>query len=380
VLDRDVTVALAKRMLAFHEAGTTEQAAEVYRVPAAHYIDTERWQLEMDRIFRRVPLPLALTCELREPSAFKAMDALGVPVLIVRGADGTARAFVNACRHRGAIVVPEGCGHARRFTCPYHGWVYDQGGSLAGLYGEESFGLPDKTSMGLAPLPCDERAGLVFVTLTPGAGLDIDDWLGDYGPELATLELDSWHVFDRRQQPSPAWKVAYDGYLEGYHFSTLHKTTIFKDNMSNLMAVDAYGPHQRVMFAKHTLPALRDQAESEWRPTDHIGPVHTVFPCMAIAGAWRDFALVSQLFPGPTADRSHTVQTFITRYPAVTEEERVRAEQASDFLFTVVRDEDYATGLGITRALLAGVSQEFVFGRNEPALHHFHRWVDQLVG
>ena len=140
MLDRDVTVALAKRLLAFHEAGTTEEAADVYRVPTAHYIDADRWQLEMDRIFRRVPLPLALTCELREAHAYKAMDALGVPILITRGADGQARAFVNACRHRGSIVVPGGCGEARRFTCPYHGWVYDQAGSLTGMYGRETFG------------------------------------------------------------------------------------------------------------------------------------------------------------------------------------------------------------------------------------------------
>ncbi len=379
MLDRDVTVALAKRLLAFHEAGTTEEAAHVYRVPTAHYIDADRWQLEMDRIFRRVPLPLALTCELREAHAYKAMDALGVPILITRGPDGQARAFVNACRHRGSIVVPDGCGEARRFTCPYHGWVYDQAGSLTGMYGRDTFGPVDTQGLGLTPLACEERSGFVFVTLTPGEAMDIDDWLGDYAAELATLELDTWHVHARRELASPAWKVAFDGYLEGYHFSTLHKDSIFKDNMSNLMAVDAFGPHQRVMFAKHTLPTLRDQAEQEWRPTDHIGPVHTIFPCLSLAGSWRDTALVSQLFPGPTPDRSRTVQTFITRHPAVTAEERERADQAVDFLFTVVRDEDYATGLGITRALLSGTNQEFVFGRNEPSLHHFHRWVDRLI-
>src|ERR1700694_702372 len=131
MLDRAVTVALTKRMLAFHEAGTTEQAADIYRVPAARYIDAARWQLEMDRIFRRVPLPLALTCELRQTHSYKGMDALGVPVLTTRGPDGIARAFLNSCRHRGAIVAPDGCGKARRFTCPYHGWVYDQAGGLA---------------------------------------------------------------------------------------------------------------------------------------------------------------------------------------------------------------------------------------------------------
>jgi phenylpropionate dioxygenase-like ring-hydroxylating dioxygenase large terminal subunit len=379
MLDRGVTMAMAKRMLAFYEAGTTERAAEHYRVPVANYIDAARWEREMDRIFRRVPLPLALTCELREANAYKAMDAMGVPILVTRGRDGVARAFVNSCRHRGAIVAPDGCGHTRRFTCPYHGWVYDQDGRLAGMYGEESFGPIDKDQMGLTPLACEERSGFVFVTLTPGEGMDIDDWLGDYAAELATLDLDSWHVFETRQLESPAWKVAYDGYLEGYHFSTLHKNTIFKDNMSNLMAVDAYGPHQRVMFAKHTLPTLRLQPEDDWVPTDHIGPVHTIFPCLSLAGAWRDTALVSQLLPGPTPDRSQTVQTFITREPAVTDDQRQRAEQAVDFLFTVVRDEDYATGIGITRALTSGANTEFTFGRNEPSLHHFHRWVDILV-
>jgi hypothetical protein len=209
--------------------------------------------------------------------------------------------------------------------------------------------------------------------------MDIDDWLGDYAAELATMELDRWHVYSTRELESPAWKVAFDGYLEGYHFAILHKDTIYKDNMSNLMAVDAYGPHQRVMFAKHTLPTLRQQPEEAWEPTDHIGPVHTIFPSLSLAGAWRDTALVSQLFPGPTPDRSRTVQTFITRQPVVTEDDRRRVEQPVDFLFTVVRDEDYATGLGITRALTGGANTEFIFGRNEPSLHHFHQWVDRLV-
>ena len=92
-----------------------------------------------------------------------------------------------------------------------------------------------------------------------------------------------------------------------------------------------------------------------------------------------DLTLVSQLFPGPTPDRSRPAQTFISRHPVVTEQEREQARQAADFLFTVVRDEDYSTGFGITRALSAGAAQEFVFGRNEPSLHHFHRWVDRLV-
>lgn len=379
MIDQNEVMALAKRMLAHHEAGTTDQAADQYRVPVSSYWDPDRWQLEMDRIFKRVPLPLALTCELREPNAYKAMDAMGVPVLIVRCADGVARAYLNVCRHRGAVVCETGCGTARRFTCPYHGWVYDQGGALVGVYGDESFGPLDREQMGLTPLACEERGGFLFVTLRPGTGMDIDDWLGDYGDELESMGLDSWHVFSVRELPSPAWKVAFDGYLEGYHFASLHKNTLFKDTLSNLMAVDAHGPHQRVAFARRSLATLRDLPEEEWDPTAHVGPVYTLFPCLSLAGGWRDQAMVSQLFPGPTHDRSRTVQTIITRHPVVTDEDRERTTAYTDFLYDVVRDEDYATGFGITGALASGANEELVFGRNEKSLHHFHGWVDRLV-
>src|SRR5918911_3867299 len=149
MLDREIGMQLAKRMLALYDAGTTDQADTTYRIPTSTYVDPERWALEMERIFRRVPLPLALSCELRAPGAYRALDAVGVPVLVVRGDDGVVRAFVNSCRHRGSLVVGDGCGTARRFTCPYHAWSYDRSGCLAGIYSEESFGDVDKSTMGL---------------------------------------------------------------------------------------------------------------------------------------------------------------------------------------------------------------------------------------
>ena len=150
--------------------------------------------------------------------------------------------------------------------------------------------------------------------------MDIDAWLGDYAEELDKLDLASWHVFSRRELVGANWKVCYDGYLEGYHFASLHRNTIFKQTMSNLMATDAPGPHQRIVFARHSLPELRELPEDEWVPTDHIGPVYTIFPHVSIAGCWGEQAMVSQLFPGPTADRSRTVQTIITRHPIESDE------------------------------------------------------------
>jgi phenylpropionate dioxygenase-like ring-hydroxylating dioxygenase large terminal subunit len=379
VLERTELMELAKRMLAHVENGTTDQTDELMEVPVSEYADADRWQAEMDVIFKRVPLALTLTCELRDPGAFKAIDVLGVPVLVSRGADGVARSFLNVCRHRGAALVDPGCGSARRFTCPYHAWSYDQRGRLVGIYGEETYGSLDRDTHGLTALPTAERGGFVFTVLTPGAPLDIDAWLGDYAEELDKLDLASWHVFSRRELVGAGWKVCYDGYLEGYHFASLHRNTIFTQTMSNVMATDAYGPHQRIVFAKHSLPELRELPEDQWVPQQHIGPVYTIFPHVSIAGCWGDQAMVSQLFPGPTHDRSRTIQTIITRRPLTTDDERSKAESYTDFMYDVVRDEDYKTGLDIQKGLDCGANTHFTFGRNELTLQRFHGWVERLM-
>ncbi len=46
--------------------------------------------------------------------------------------------------------------------------------------------------------------------------------------------------------------------------------------------------------------------------------------------------------------------------------------------FTAVRDEDYGMGFKIQAGLNSQGNDEFVFGRNEPTLQHYHRWVEQL--
>ena len=62
--------------------------------------------------------------------------------------------------------------------------------------------------------------------------------------------------------------------------------------------------------------------------------------------------MVSQLFPGPTADRSRTVQTIITRSSAGDRRgPGQKAQTYTDFLYEVVRDEDYKTGLDIQKGL-----------------------------
>jgi phenylpropionate dioxygenase-like ring-hydroxylating dioxygenase large terminal subunit len=372
-------MSLARRALALYQAKSTDQAPEPMALPVEAYLDADRYHREIERIFKRLPLGLALSIELKEPGAYKAMKVMGVPLIIVRGSDRVARAFVNACRHRGSPVCDVGHGKTERFNCPYHAWSYNDKGELIAMYGQSTFGDIDRSTFGLTPLACAERSGMVWVSLTPGASFDIDQWLGDFREQLDTLHLEDWYVYEQREIPGPGWKVTWDGYLEAYHHNTLHANTVGKYTIGNLTVHDTYGPHQRITFGRRSLKELADQPENEWEPGKHIRLIHSVFPNLSISGVLGDHCLVSQVFPGPTPDTTVTVQTVLAAREPVTPEQKQATAAFSAMVLQAVQDEDYAIGFKIQEGLAAGGNKEFVFGRNEPALQHYHRWVARLA-
>jgi phenylpropionate dioxygenase-like ring-hydroxylating dioxygenase large terminal subunit len=370
---------MARHNLAHTRAGTLPQAPGVLRVPAAHYVDPARFEAERARIWRRLPLVLALSAELRGPGAYKALSAAGVPVLLVRGSDGAIRAFVNSCAHRGAQVVLDGSGSARRFVCPYHAWTYDERGALVGIFCEGDFGALDRAGHGLVPLPAGERAGLVWVTLDPASRLDLDAFLCGYDALLAEFGFADWHVLARREVAGPNWKIAYDGYLDLYHLPILHKDS-FGPKFPNRALYHAFGPHQRVDAPNPRLFALEAQPEEAWDVGELLTGVWTIFPHVSIATfeAGGRGVLLSQLFPGESPRESTTVQTYLMER-APEGEARAAAEQVFELLGFVVREEDYATGLRQQRALATGARSHVLFGRNEGGGQRFHRWLEHLL-
>ena len=372
-------VAMARANMAYVKSDTIPQEPDVYRVPVTNYYDRDRWAREMELVFRRLPLMLAMSTELKQPGDYKAMHAAGVPVLITRGHDGGVRAFLNICSHRGAVVVEEGLGSARRYACPYHAWTYDQTGALVGILSQKDFGDVDTSCLGLVALPVAERAGLIWVQLTAEPTVDVDTFLCGYDEMLAHFEFADWHVVSRRSIAGPNWKVAYDGYLDLYHLPILHKNT-FGTSIPNRAYYNSWGPHQRVSGPNPKLLELEDQPEDTWPADRLIGGVWTIFPHISIAGfqAGGRGALISQLFPGDDPDSSVTVQTYVLDHEPDTEE-REAAEKQADFLEYVVREEDYATGLRIQKAVKVTARPDFLFGRNEGGGHRFHGWVDRIL-
>src|SRR5438128_2746622 len=66
---------VAEIMLDYVENGKTFQTDKIMKVPTRSYTDPDQWGAEIELIFKRVPLMLALTCELPKPGDYKATEA-----------------------------------------------------------------------------------------------------------------------------------------------------------------------------------------------------------------------------------------------------------------------------------------------------------------
>ena len=81
-MDRTIVGNVAEAMLDYVENDKTFMTDKILSVPTRSYTDSDQWHAEMELIFKRVPLMLALTCEMPNPGDYKAMEAVGMPILL----------------------------------------------------------------------------------------------------------------------------------------------------------------------------------------------------------------------------------------------------------------------------------------------------------
>jgi phenylpropionate dioxygenase-like ring-hydroxylating dioxygenase large terminal subunit len=365
---------LARRLLDHIEHGTTDLADAVLEIPADSYTDPARHAAEVDALFLREPLVLCLSGALPGPGSFWTVDICDTPVLVTRDGDGRARAFLNACRHRGVRVV-DGTGRARRFTCPFHAWTYDLGGTLVGLPVASAFEGMDRIGKGLVELPVDEGYGLVVGRLRPGRPVDVDEYLGPgLADELAMLDFAAWTPYgETHVHPVGAnWKVTLDTYRENYHFDHLHRTTLSSYAYGGVLTFDAFGRHLRNCSAIRSIDVLRDQPEDAWGDvTPHFSYQYSLFPNTCLTFDSRHIELW-QILPVGVA-RSAVVHTAYMR-PGLSDAELARlVEMAPWICETVVDGEDFWVAARTEPGLRTGLVGTVVFGRNEPAPQHLHR-------
>jgi phenylpropionate dioxygenase-like ring-hydroxylating dioxygenase large terminal subunit len=226
-------VAAGRRLLADAD-GCADPVASARLLPRAAYVDPDVFEFEKYTVFAREWLCIAHENEVPEPGDVLALTVVDEPLLVVRGADGDVRVLSAICQHRGhplfeglgAVGEDAGCIKAKRFTCPYHNWVFGLDGRLVAAPSmQETTPVESlRATVALPTVRSEVFHGLVFVNFDEGAA-PLAPTLGKLDEELATFGLSELVAMPGYTRTGLGWnwKLHHDNALEPYHTAYVHR-------------------------------------------------------------------------------------------------------------------------------------------------------------
>lgn len=352
------------------------QAASNYADPAV---------MERERaLIKTMPIIVGHASKLREPGDYFLHDETGVPILVVRQNDGSLRAVVNICSHRGARLCTKPEGRRASFSCPYHAWNFRLDGSLRTVPVEDGFKGLDRAQLNLQQLPVEERHGFVWVVATPGASIDVASFLGAaLDEELASYGASDMQLqMEERMAGDLNWKFVLDGFLEVYHFATLHSKSIAPYFMGSHSPFDEFGQHGRLVGVRASFEKVRGVQRDDIASPDlikHLAVNYYLFPNTILVWQGDHFECWTA-FPGARPGASVTHVQAVVSPALATPEYEARWDRNWKIMVSTVVDEDWAMSKTIQQSVHAMPNNRIVFGRNEPGLQHFHGELARQLG
>lgn len=282
------------------------------RVPYQVFDSEDVFADEQARIFRGSTWHyLGLECEVPNSGDYKLNFIGSTPVILCRGRDGSLRAFVNRCAHRGSLLCFKDRGNANIFTCVYHNWSFDLEGQLVGVAFQNGVrgmgGMPsdfDRADHGLEGIRVTLRSGVVFGTFSDTTP-PLEEYLGDVMTEYfdrlfnRPLRVIGHYVQGLRNN----WKLVMENVRDPYHASILHlffgSFGLSRHTMEGAGLLDEKGWHHIVytkrgtddvagsVYADGSLPSMKSHLSltdpsllDEWSEFDDgiTNLVQTVFP------------------------------------------------------------------------------------------------------
>jgi nitrite reductase/ring-hydroxylating ferredoxin subunit len=353
-----------ERIFSHIDNNTTDLGDTVWKEPVEHYQSQQRFSAEI-ALLKRLPVPYCPSVALPEKGSYIARKAAGTPLVVVRGLDGTVRAFINACRHRG-MQVANGSGCARSFVCPYHAWTYNLEGKLKKIPGQEGFPGVNPAEHGLVEVSAMEQGGIVYVMQE-----------GQITPEMLENCLDYFtseqEMFEQGNLTDQAnWKLLTETLMEGYHIKSLHKETFYPYGLDNVTLVENFGSNSRVIFPFRRIEKLRDVAPEKRRIDGLVTSVYLLFPNASVAVLSKHTSLVI-LEPLSPTQSQWVVYRMVNRE---THGQKITVDEArrdAVFVNESGQDEDREAACAIQESVGSNANSHFTFGHFEKAIVNFHQ-------
>ena len=194
-------------------------------------------------------------------------------------------------------------------------------------------------------------------------------------------ELDSWGFEDlilgeeTEYVTDMNWKLAIDTFGESYHFSTLHKNSLFESFHGNVQMFDTFERNSRITLCKRDIDTMKEEPEEDWDIRKGAFPVYFLFPNIILNVSNFGIILVREYPLEDSPHKSVSKVSFYYHSEVIKELERIDVpieEVGSEGFGSVIRDEDYVVAAASHKGMRSGLIDKITFGRNEPALHHYH--------
>jgi len=375
-------------------------------VPVAPAISRDYFDLESERIFRRVWLNVGELSQLSQKGSYFVRDVpnTGASVIVTRDSHGEIRAFHNVCMHRGNRLVRAQRGRRLRFVCDYHGWAYDQAGRLINVPDEDQFPCLDKSESGLKPAAVDCWNGFVFANLDREPAQTLPEFLDGLYTALDGFPFEEAQLAGRYVARVKAnWKVCMDIGSEGYHVAYVHRSSapeshVSQDNpQGHLPKVRLFGAHRSTAFRanpghqptpaegfvmRHAATVLQGTDEPATPPslnlhkTENWGfDTHILFPNtgLLMGPGW----FVTHRY-WPVAVDETIWETSLHSLPAGTFGERASQEFSAVFTRDLIR-EDWAQVQNVQKGLATGALSHVQLSDQEVMVRHAYKVIDDYV-
>jgi Rieske 2Fe-2S family protein len=338
----------------------TDDPALLATLSGDFYTSAEVFTTEQDQIFERMWFCAVRSAELATPGQFKTVQVGRESVLVVRGKEGTLRAFLNVCRHRGAMLCTEPAGEVKRsLQCPYHAWTYALDGKLvaapnmASLKDASGAGI-DRYRYGLVPVALTEWLGYAWVCLADDPPSFAEQVVGEVTRRLGDASaVDHYGIEEltvgRRVVYDVAanWKLIVENFMECYHCATIHpELTEVLPEFAKGLAAQYYVGHGAEFASEvtgftidgsagfETLPGVTEEQDRRYyaitvRPTVFVNlvPDHVIFHRMYPLAPDRTVVECDWLYTPDVVDSGRDVSRSVELFHRVNEQDFAACER-----------------------------------------------------
>jgi phenylpropionate dioxygenase-like ring-hydroxylating dioxygenase large terminal subunit len=353
----------------------TDYAKSIYKNAVIEYIDASIANTEKKIIFEESPICLGTAALVPNQGDWFTVDIGDKSILIVRNNKTEISAYLNICSHRGAKLV-EGSGtKAYAFKCPYHSWVYNLDGELKARPRENAFEEINKDQCSLQKFELDNHQGFLWLIMDKKAKNKHSSNKADLNELLIDYDFNKYQHFKSiKIYPKLNWKLAVDTFLELYHIDELHTKSLAPIIKNDLQLFDTYGKNIRVIGARHSAVKLNRVLKDQREFDIHTIQLRILFP-NTILVCHPDHVEVWQILPKNEVNECEVSFSLYTK-EAFSSKSAIRHwDNNFNLALNAVVKEDFPLGENVQKGFYAAPKRKIIFGKNEPALQHFHKQI-----